>query len=146
MAHREDSITAEEYNSLNGDETGLQANMRRPFCEYMIHNTAFHVLTTLTYLCANTMSSTSSWTNGLAWDYNAMVRYNICLKQQLFHTCFLTPRSTRKLHSLVHIFCTVATSIFNTSGECIQHYPGEARMLSLAVQLGCIRCPYIPRP
>ena len=32
------AFTAEEYNSLNGDYTGLQANMRRPFCEYMIYN------------------------------------------------------------------------------------------------------------
>ena len=45
------ACTAEEYNSLNGDDTGLQADMRRPFCEYIIYNTSpFDALTTLTYL------------------------------------------------------------------------------------------------
>ena len=44
-------FTAEEYNSLNGDYTGLQANMRRPFCEHMIYKTSpFDALTTLAYL------------------------------------------------------------------------------------------------
>ena len=68
------ALTAAEYGSLNGDYTGLQANMKRPFCEHMIYNTSpFDALTTLTYLFRAqdlpiTMSSTSSWTNGLAWD------------------------------------------------------------------------------
>ena len=45
------AFSAKEYNSLNGDYTGLQANMRRPFCEHMIYNTSpFDALTTLTYL------------------------------------------------------------------------------------------------
>ena len=45
------ALTAEECISLNGDYTGLQANMRKPFWEYMIYNTCpFDSLTTLLYL------------------------------------------------------------------------------------------------
>ena len=33
------ALTAEEYISLKGDYTGPQANMRKPFWEYMIYNT-----------------------------------------------------------------------------------------------------------
>ena len=44
------ALTAEEYISLKKDYTGPQANMRKPFWEYMIYNTCpFNSLTTLLY-------------------------------------------------------------------------------------------------
>ena len=76
--------------------------------------------------CVNIMVHTTALFGGAHEWHSRTAGNNICLKQQLFYTCFLTPQPTRKLHSLVHIFCTVATSIFNISGECIQQYPEEA--------------------
>ena len=165
------AFTAEEYNSLNGDYTGLQANMRRPFREYMIYNTSpFDALTTLTYLfkAQDLPTQCPRHLHGLAWDYNAMVSlshlqqqptwtrlsimvhttaifggahewhsgtagYNICLKQQLFYTCFLTPRPT-KLHSFAHIFCAVAFQV--NVDNIILRRRVKYYMPSLAVQLG----------
>ena len=100
------AFTAEEYNSLNGDYTGLQANMRRPFCEYMIYNASpfdahnFDIPRQSTRF-ANTMSSTSSWTIGLAWDYNAMVSLSHLLQQPTWtrlQQCLERGQETRENH------------------------------------------------
>ncbi|CAJ1422267.1 unnamed protein product [Effrenium voratum] len=127
------ALTGEEYISLEGGYTGLQANMRKPLWEHMIHNTCpFDSLTTLLYLfserkiasaqleklCIDCQAQQESdeyiqqghhynkkwqfdefeqqsvqicelchynildifkrfkWTNGFAWDYNALINLN----------------------------------------------------------------------